>query len=713
MKMAFCNSAPPPLPDMMRPTSLTLLFLAALLPAQIDLASRPRRAERSRPYDVLHYKIRLKLDQAQRSFDGETQITLRPLSDRFETLVLDAETFRVTAVDQHQFTQSPGQLTIRLARPYRYHEQFTVTIRYRAENVAIDPERYGMPPGYGLGLTFKPATAHHPALVHTLSFPEGARHWFPCYDHPNDKASSEVIATVATGNQVISNGVLKSVTEDAGRREKTFHWLQEQPHSTYLYVLAVGPYVQVTDPSGKLPVSYWVYPQDQPHVQRTFGQTRAIISFLERELGYAYPWPKYDQIALPDFGGGAESTNATVIGDGTLHDAKADKDFPSHWLIAHEAAHQWWGDLLTMRDWSHTWLNESFATYYEYLYMKHLLGEDEGALNLLAKQQAYLHEARDKYQRPIVYDRWAWPNDNFDRHTYQKGGVVLAMLRSVLGDEPFRRSITHYLRRHAFGSVDTHDFQLAIREATGQNVDWFFEQWIYRAGHPRLNVSYSWDGRAVQLRVQQKSVYRLPVAIAVTTVAGKQLHRIELTRPDETFPLPSAAKPLLVHFDEGNLLLKELTFAKSTDELLYQLSHDDVIGRLDAIAALRSQSTNAAVATALRQSATQDPQWAVRRDATLAVPSDAAFLRTRSLDPVSAVRVAALKALGDRRDASLADFFEQRFRTEDSYLAQAEAVRALGKCGARSPLLREAAAMASPQDVVAKAARAALEAPGR
>ncbi len=697
---------------MMRPTFLTLLFLTALLPAQIDLASRPRRAERSRQYDVLHYQIRLKLDQARRSFDGETQITLRPLADRFDTLVLDAETFRVTAVDQHQFTQSPGQLTIRLARPYRYQEQFTVTVRYRAENVAIDPERYGMPKGYGLGLAFKAATAHHPALVHTLSFPEGARHWFPCYDHPNDKASSEVIATVAAGNQVISNGVLKSVTEDAARRERTFHWLQEQPHSTYLYVLAVGPYVQVTDP-GKLPVSYWVYPQDQPHVQRTFGHTRAIINFLEQELGYAYPWPKYDQIALPDFGGGAESTNATVIGDGTLHDAKADKDFPSHWLIAHEAAHQWWGDLLTMRDWSHTWLNESFATYYEYLYMKHLLGEEEGALNLLAKQQAYLHEAHNKYQRPIVYDRWEWPNDNFDRHTYQKGGVVLAMLRSVLGDEPFRRSITHYLRKHAFGSVDTHDFQLAIREATGQNLDWFFEQWIYRAGHPILNVSYSWDGRAVQLRVQQKNVYRLPVAVAVTTAAGQQIHRVELTRQDETFTLPAEEKPLLLHFDHGNLLLKELTFAKSTAELLYQLSHDDVIGRLDAVAALRAQSSSTAVATALRQAATQDQQWAVRRDATLAVPSDVAFLRARSLDPVSAVRVAALKALGDRRDASLASFFEQRFRAEDSYLAQAEAVRALGKCGARPALLREAAAMASPQDVVAKAARAALEAPGQ
>jgi aminopeptidase N len=201
--------------------------------------------------------------------------------------------------------------------------------------------------------------------------------------------------------------------------------------------------------------------------------------------------------------------------------------------------------------------------------------------------------------------------------------------------------------------------------------------------------------------------------VAVTTADGKRSHPIEITRTEESFRLPCGEKPLLVHFDEGNVLLKEITFTKSVDDLVYQLSHDDVIGRLDAIAALRSQAGNPTVAAALRQSAAKDPQWAVRRDAILALPKDAVFLRARAIDSVSAVRATALKALGDLRDASLAPFFEERLRVEDSYLAQAEAVRALGKTGTRSALLREAVTMPSPGDLIAKAARAALEANGQ
>jgi aminopeptidase N len=518
-----------------------------------------------------------------------------------------------------------------------------------------------------------------------------------------------LIATVDARYQVIANGVLQGVTEDRAKGKKTFHWLQNQPHSTYLFVLAAGPYVQVKDTKGPLPISYWVFPAAAADAERSFGKTREIIEFFNRELGYVYPWPKYDQITIPDFGGGAESTNATVIGSKSIHDARADQDFPTHWLVAHEAAHQWWGNLVTMRDWSHTWLNESFATYYEYVYVKHGLGEDDGALNLLGKKRAYLAEAREKYMRPIVLDRWEWPNDNFDRHTYQKGGVVLAMLRSLMGDEPFRRSITHYLKKHAFGSVDTHDLQIAIREASGQVLDWFFDQWIFRAGHPVLDAGYTWESGAVKLKVRQKQagLYTLPVSIGVTTSAGKRVHKIWVRDRDESFSLPCPQKPLLVHFDEEELLLKELSFEKSKEELLYQLVHDNAIGRMDAIAALKPSAADPRVAAALRKSATDDPFWAVRRDAIF--PTDASFLRLRAThDRSSAVRTAALAALGQLRDASLAVFFEERFRADDSYRAQAEAVRALGNLGGRTELLREAAAMKSPDDIVATAAREAL-----
>lgn len=689
---------------------LALFLLAIAASAQVDVNSRPRRAERSHDYDVLHYRIKLSFNEEARSFEGNTDIRLRPLRNGFDTLVLDAETFRVTSVGSLRFEQTPGKLTIHLGHAYRYHEELTVNVSYRAENVAIDPLAYGMYKGYGLGVAFKRETTTHPRLIHTLSFPEGARHWFPCYDHPNDKATHEIIATVDASYQVIANGVLRSVTANRAKTEKTFHWAQTQPHSTYLYAFIAGPYVQVKDLKGALPVSYWVYPKDAPNAERSFGKTREIIEFFNREFGYPYPWPKYDQIILPDFRGGAESTNATVIGDNTIHDARAEQDFPTHWLVAHEAAHQWWGNLVTMRDWNHNWLNEGFATYYEHIYLKHSLGEERGAFDLLTKQRNYLNGARLRYMRPIVDDRWNWPNEHFDHHAYQKGAAVLAMLRAQIGDEPFRRSISHFLNKHAFGSADTHDLQIAIREASGQALDWFFDQWIFRAGHPVLEVSYTWADGAVKVKViqKQKDLYALPVPIGVTTADGKKVHNVWVREREKIFSLPSASKPLLVHFDEGDVLLKEVTFAKSTEELLYQLTHDNVIGRLEAAAVLRPLDTDPSVAAALRKAAESDPFWAVRRDAL--PPADIAFLRARAVaDETSAVRVAALAALNRLKDASLASFFEERFRKEDSYLAQAEAVRALGKLGASEALLREAEAMKSPNDVIGNAAREALK----
>jgi aminopeptidase N len=621
------------------------------------------------------------------------------------------------------FDQEPGKLTVHLGEPYGYGEQLSFTVFYRADNVAVDPKKYGMSEGYDLGLSFKPATEDHPRLINSLSFPAGARHWFPCYDHPKDKATGEVIATVNARYQVVSNGRLVSVTEDRKMNEKTFHWSQELPHSTYLFVLVAGPYVKVTDSLGTLPLGYWVYPSDVDNASRSFRQTPEIIEFFNNEFGYPYPWARYDQITIPGIGGGAESTTATVVGQNIIHDEKADKDFPSHGLVAHEAAHQWWGDLVTMRDWSHAWLNEGFATYGEYLYARHSLGEDEGALNLLEKKNRYLVEARTRYKRPIVFDRWEYPNQLFDRHSYQKGAAVLVMLRRIMGDRDFRRAISSFLHKHEFQPVDTHDLVIAIRESTGQVLDWFFDQWLYQAGHPVFEIRYAWLAEAKKIRLtvvqtQETSVripvFQVPVAIGITTATGKRSENVWIRQREETFELDCAEKPLMVRFDEGNYLLKEWTFPKSTEELLYQLAHDDSIGRMWAALELSGQTHRSDVMAALRLSARKDAVWAVRRNAIQAIAAapgaDVGFLQLRSEDEHPEVRSAAMRALGDRKDGSLARFFEERFRQEDSYKVQAEALRALGKCGDRSslPLLREAAAMRSPRNIIRNAAEWAL-----
>jgi aminopeptidase N len=707
------------------------LLLPGLLQAQqVDVFSRPVHYERNHDYDVLHYQIRLTFNLKSQSFWGDTTITLRPLRDDFSVCVLDAETFTVSKVEMEaskplRFEQTRTTLIVYLPHPYGYGQQLSFKVYYREDNPQVDPQEYGMPKGYDLGLTFKAATADHPRLANTLSFPEGAHHWFPCYDHPDNRATSDIIATVDQPDEVISNGRLVSVTEDPKAKQKTFHWAEEKPIATYLYVLVVGPYVKVEDHLGKLPVDYWVYSQDVPDARRSFHNTPEMIRFFSDEFGYPYPWVKYDQIILPHFSGGAESTTATVLGDATIHDAKADPDFPSDWLVAHELAHQWWGDLVTMRDWSQAWLNEGFATYFQYVYMRHTLGNDEGAVDLDNKINQYLREAHERYERPIVFARWSYPNDNFDRHIYQKGAAVLDMLDWIMGDKDFLRALSYFLHQHAYQSVDTHDLEKAITDSTGQVYDWFFDEWVYKAGHPVFEVSYEWNESAKKVDLEavqtQKTsawvpIFEAPVVIAITTTSGKQSYKVWIRERQEHFEFPCAEKPLLVRFDEGNHLLKEMTFPKTVDELAFQLQHDDVIGRMWAASQLSRHLDDSPATTALRQSAAGDPFWAVREKALVALaPSlgiaDVAFLKERALDPKSAVRAAALRALGNLHDHSLVSFFQDRYNRDNSYVAEAEALRSIGKSGDSSAIqfLQSAGRVRSPGQIIHSAAEDAIQ----
>lgn len=695
-----------------------LLVLGGVLLAgamhQVDVASRPLRALPEREVDVLHYRIELVLEEKSRSLDGEATLRMTALRDDLESVTLDAETFTVERVVNRsarelEFAHAGGELTFELEEPARFGEELSVTIHYSGTGVDVDPERYGMAPGYDLGLDFKSATEDHPQLINTLSFPEGARHWFPSQDHPSDRATADVIVTVREDYEVLSNGRLVSASPPAGGK-RTWHWSQELPHPTYLFVLVAGPYVVLEDSFGELPLHYWVYEKDVPDAMRSFVKTPEILAFFEEEYGYSYPWVKYDQITIPGIGGGAESTSATVLGESTLHDENAEQDFPSHWLVAHEAAHQWWGNLVSYRDWSEAWLSESFATFGEHLFSRHDLGEDEGAVDLLEKKNAYLREARERYTRPIVFERWTHPNDNFDRHTYQKGAVVLAMLRSLLGEAAFRRATQHFLEKHQFQPVDTHDLVHAFEEATGRSLGWFFDQWVYRAGHPVLDISYDWTevtGRlVVRVRQENEEIYRLPVRIGVHTASERLSEDFWIDERDARLELGVDEKPVLVRFDEGNVLLKEWSFEKSEAELVYQLQNDDVVGRMWAASELDSHPP-------LMEAARDDPFWAVRRAALESLGAEAPvdLVKASALDPSSKVRATALRLLGDRRSREHLSFFRERFRADDSYVARAEALRAIGKTGDPSavPVLEEAARIDSPRDVIETAARRALE----
>jgi aminopeptidase N len=695
-----------------------MILAIALVSAgqRIDFSKKPLQSERSRSFDALHYRIQIKIDLDRKSFEGETTVTVSALQDGLDACALDAEEFTVTSVlsdwgDPLRFEQSDKELVVHLSRPYKFGEIISFTCFYHGKNPKI-------------GLRFIEESPDNPKLVFSDSFPDHVHHWFPCFDYPNDKVTDEVIATVKSGLKVASNGRLASVVEDRAAGTLTYHWSQELPHSTYLIFLAAAPYVVVQDSIKTLPVDYWVYPKDEKKVLPTYGKTTKMIEFFNKTFGYDYPWQKYDQISVPS-GGGAESTSATAMTHRIMVDDKAEPDFPSIGIVSHELAHQWWGDLITLRSWAHTWMNESFGTYSDYLYFRYEKGDDEGAVNLLGKLNSYLREARTRYIRPIVYDRYDRPEDMFDAHTYPKGALVLHMLRFLVGDEPFFKTLSHFLHRYAFDAVDTYDFIRTVKTVTGQNLDWFFDQWLFKPGHPVFDIRSEWDEarKILRLRVVQVQefsqgvpVFKMPVIVEIVTASGRESKKVWVRDREETFEFPAAAKPLLVRFDEGNYLIKEYTFPKERGELSFQLQHDDVIGRMWAAAELLRYQEDQKVIESLIESAQSDPFWAVRRSAVEALGKIQdkripAVLKKACLDSKSAVRAAALVALGDLKDRRLVEFFKDQFRRESSFLVQAEALRALGKTGdpAGISFLEQSASIPSHQNILRNAAEWALK----
>ena len=704
----------------MRKAALVVLglvvFAAAVTGQAVDWSKKALQSERCRSYDALHYLIKIGLDLDRKSFEGATTVTVASFREGLETCVLDAEEFTVTSVlgedgQPLKFDQTAKELTVRLPRPCKFGEVLSFTCFYHGR----DPK---------IGLRFMAETADNPRLVFSDSWPENVHHWFPCFDYPNDKVTNEIVATVEKGLKVAANGRLVSVIEDPAAGTVTYHWSQDLPHSTYLIFLAAAPYVVVRDSYKTLPVSYWVYPRDAAKVGPTYGKTPKMIEFFNRIYGYDYPWQKYDQVSVP-FGGGAESTSATAMTHRIMVDEKGEPDFPAIGIVSHELAHQWWGDLVTLRSWAHAWINESFGTYSDYLYHRFEKGDDEGAVDLRGKLNAYLREAKTRYIRPIVSDRYDEPGDMFDSHTYPKGALVLHMLRSLVGDEPFFKTLSHFLHRYAFDAVDTADFIRSVKTVTGRNLDWFFDQWLYKPGHPVFEVKSEWDaaGKAVRLEVSQAQdfsrgvpVFRVPVSIRIVTPGKTDIRKVWIDERRETFEFPLEEKPLLVRFDEDNALIKEITFPRERDELIFQLGHDDVIGRMDAASGLLAFKDDPRAAAALASSLRADPFWAVRKSALEALArfetgNDPAVFKKACRDSDSRVRAAALVALGSLKDRSLLDFYKGLFRKDPSYRVQAEALTAIGKTGDRSavPFLKQAAAVPSYRDIVRKAAETALE----
>ena len=641
-----------------------------------DTLARP-----SRTYDVQHYRIEVRLDADKKQVIGSTTVTVVPLRSKLDSLVLhavdmDVSSLTIAGHKPLRYVNDRKQLTVFLDRTYSVVDTLRIRVDYSCTPSA--------------GMYFIAPDSSDPTR-HRQIWSQGEdmdnRNWFPCWDYPNDQATSEVIATVQDSWTVLSNGALLSVNHDRKNKTKTFHWSQSKPHVAYLVMLVAGEYKVITEKYKNIPLEYYVYGERAEDGRRSLAATPQIMKFMESATGFAYPWEKFAQVFIDEFmWGGMENTSAVTLNTSYLIDRRGLLDFTADDVVAHELAHQWFGDLVTSRDWTELWLNEGFANYFESLYKKQAKGKDEQQYDLMSQMAAVIGTERGQGRKPLVSD------GSYTTNLYSKGALVLYMLNDILGDEDFFRSIRLYLKRHAFTSVSTYDLQRSIEDATGQNLDWFFGQWVYGAGHPQFSVSTSWDEPEKTLRVTVRQtqtidslggLFVVPVDIECTTTSGKTSQLVWLTKQEQVIAIPLAEKPLMVIFDKGMKLLKTLKFEKSKEEFLVQLVRaEDVSDRIAAVRGLREHKDDVSVYSALKQAALHDTFWGVRREATI-------YLGTMKQDGVkeamfevyddgkSSIRNAAIVALEQFKSSDVVAFLKKALDADSSYIVQSSCLQAL------------------------------------
>ncbi len=706
-----------------RRTLLPIVFSLACAQAQ-ELPRESAHVTRERAYHVVHYRLMIAVDERAKTCAGDAGIRLVPLRPGLQQIRLDAAEMKIDGVklnnESLDFQTSRETLLVNLKRPYGLKDTLELVVSYSIAS----PRK---------GLYFVAPDSGYPDRhwqVWSQGECEDNHFWFPCYDYPNDKATSEMIVTVNDRFTAISNGQLLGVHRDPGTHTATYHWLESKPHVSYLISLIAGEYAEVKDSWGVVPISNYVYKNQQGDAMRSFGKTPRMIEFYATKIGVPYPWEKFAQTVVEDFiYGGEENVSAVTLSDGTIHDARAHLDYSSDGLVAHELAHMWWGDLLTCRDWSHAWLNEGFATYFQNAFTEYDAGRDRAAKELLDNETTLRNLDDHAGRRPTVCARFVNPIDLFDSHIYGKGAVILDMLRFVLGDELFWKSIRYYAATFAYKNVETNDFKVAIEEATGENLHWFFDEWLYGAGHPVFNVSTRWDEqtRSVQLTVKQTQridsltgLFTTPVDVQVWLRDEPETYRIMISKREETFSLPAYRQPQLVLFDKGNRILKQVNANKPLDEWIYQLEHaEDGVDRLLAVDELAGTVDSGVVLAALGRAMIDDRFSEVRRSATWAV-ADAkrtdvsARLIAAYGDSDSKVRDAAVTSLGRWKGEAVLSTLRHAFEMDSSYVVAASALKSLVKADSvhRNRTCRDGLARASRGEVIRSAALQALSEAG-
>ncbi len=570
-------------------TRIPLLFVVLLTMwnASHGQEAGTYRATRSLHMDLLHTRLEVSFDWQKQHMHGKATLDMSPYFFPQDDVELDAKGMLihdVQLVDKADstvldFVYEADKLQVKLPQTYGRQDTLRLFIEYTArpneraiegsEAIKADKGLYFINP---LG-----TEKNKPQQIWTQGETESNSVWFPTVDAPNEKTTQEIFITVEERFKTLSNGLLLE-SKDNGDGTRTDYWKMDVPHAPYLVMMAIGEFAEVKDQWGDIPLSYMVEPAYEPYAKSVFGHTPEMMTYFTELLEVGFPWPKYTQVVVRDYVSGAmENTTASVFMEEVQ---STDRELiDQHWdgIIAHELFHQWFGDLVTTESWSNLTLNEGFATYGEYLWDEYKYGEDEAAYNFLITRDEYFDEAEQE-PKPLIRYYYDHREDMFDRHSYNKGGWVLHMLRNYVGDEAFFAALKLYLLDNAYETVEVAHLRLAFEEITGEDLNWFFDQWFMLPGHPELLVDHSYKDDTLTLEVQQVQdsnvhLFRLPVFVDVWVDGQKERFPIVVEEERETYKFALPQQPDLVLFDGEQQLLAKVRHHKSDKELYYQFLH--------------------------------------------------------------------------------------------------------------------------------------------
>ncbi|HYV91611.1 MAG TPA: M1 family aminopeptidase [Chitinophagales bacterium] len=661
------------------------------------------RASYSIINDIVHSKLDVKLDWQKQYLYGKEWLTLKPHFYSTDSLTLDAKGMDLNKIELVKktgnvpLTYSYDSLLIHihLDKIYKQDEQYTIFIDYTSKpNELTEQGSAAITDAKGLYfINADNKDTSLPRQVWTQGETESNSAWFPTIDKPNLRTTIELSMTVEDGFVSLSNGLMTSSKEN-GDGTHTDSWKLDQPIAPYLVMMAAGPFAVVKDHWKNIEVNYYVDKKYEQYARNIFGHTPEMIQHFSDITGVPFVWPKFSQVIVHDFVSGAmENATAVVHGSFVQQTVREMIDGNEEDVISHELFHHWFGDLVTCESWSNITLNESFADYGEYLWNEYKYGKDEADYRFQQSMNGYLAQ-KDLFTAPLVRYYYNDREEIFDGISYNKGGRVLHMLRNYVGDDAFFKSLHEYLTAHEFGTAEVDDLRLAFEKITGEDLHWFFNQWYFDPGNPKLNISsqYNPDQHNVAVTVEQTQdtkegvpIFKLPVVVDVYVNGSVHRYQATFDQKKQTVTFPCEAKPDLVNFDAEKMLLCSKNITQSDTAYAFQYNNAPrYLDRMEAVSYFRKKNPSSPFYNEIISKALNDPFWNIRIAAVNGVKSssdDAMKNKVAQLaasDKNSHVRAGALDQLVSIKDPSVLNLTGQAL-DDSSYYVIATALEALSE----------------------------------